>query len=146
MVDWDCSICGLWFGLWRPCNFTPTHSLTGPVGQPFSSRLGGQWFASRGFVSLYQWPCLDWLLASPWDPCQQWEASLGFAPTMRKASCDHTLPSPVPFYSLQVLLLLATQWPVRGKVKLLGGSPVEALQFHSNTVSLLQWFNHFLPV
>ncbi len=25
--------------LWRPCNFTPTHSLTGPVGQPFASRL-----------------------------------------------------------------------------------------------------------
>ncbi len=23
-------------------NFTPLHSLTGPVGQPFASRLGGQ--------------------------------------------------------------------------------------------------------
>ncbi len=31
--------------LWRPCNFTLTHSLTGPVGQPFSSHLGGQQFA-----------------------------------------------------------------------------------------------------
>jgi hypothetical protein len=34
--------------LWRPCNFTPTHSLTGPMGQPFASRLGGQQFVSRG--------------------------------------------------------------------------------------------------
>jgi hypothetical protein len=33
--------------LWRPCFFTPIHSLTGPVGQPLTSRLGGQWFASR---------------------------------------------------------------------------------------------------
>jgi hypothetical protein len=33
--------------LWRPCNFTPTHSLTGPVGQLFASRLGGQRFAPR---------------------------------------------------------------------------------------------------
>ncbi len=34
--------------LWRPCIFTQIHSLTGPVGQPFASRLGGQRFASRG--------------------------------------------------------------------------------------------------
>ncbi len=34
--------------LWRPCNFTPTHSLTGPVSQPFASRLGGQRFAYLG--------------------------------------------------------------------------------------------------
>jgi hypothetical protein len=27
--------------LWMPCFFTPTHSLTGPVGQPFASSLGG---------------------------------------------------------------------------------------------------------
>jgi hypothetical protein len=26
--------------LWRPCNFTPIHSLTGPVGQPFAPCLG----------------------------------------------------------------------------------------------------------
>ncbi len=37
--------------------------------------------------------------------------------------------------SLQVLLLLATQWPVRTPVKLLEWSPVEALQFHFNTQS-----------
>jgi hypothetical protein len=35
------------FQLWRSCNFTPIHSLTGPVGQPYASRLGGQRFASR---------------------------------------------------------------------------------------------------
>jgi hypothetical protein len=29
-----------WGGaLWRPCTFTPIHSLTGPVGQPFASLL-----------------------------------------------------------------------------------------------------------
>jgi hypothetical protein len=27
--------------LWRPSNFTPLHSLTGPVRQLFASRLGG---------------------------------------------------------------------------------------------------------
>jgi hypothetical protein len=62
---------------------------------------------------LYWWLRHDWSLALPWAPCWQWEASLGFVPTMWKASCDYTLPSPVPFHSLQVLLLLATQWPVR---------------------------------
>jgi hypothetical protein len=30
----------------RPCIFTPIHSLTGPKGQPFASRLGGQRFVS----------------------------------------------------------------------------------------------------
>jgi hypothetical protein len=34
--------------VWRPCNFPPTHSLTGPVGQPFASCLGSQRFASQG--------------------------------------------------------------------------------------------------
>ncbi len=36
------------FPLWRPCSFTPLHSLTGPVGQPFASRPGGQRFTSWG--------------------------------------------------------------------------------------------------
>ncbi len=44
-----------WGGaLWRPCTFTPIHSLTGPMGQPFASRLGGQWFAYRGCTNS-QW-------------------------------------------------------------------------------------------
>jgi hypothetical protein len=30
------------------CEGTPLHSLTGPVGQPFASHLGGQPFAPRG--------------------------------------------------------------------------------------------------
>ncbi len=41
----------------------------------------------------------------------------------------------VPFHSLQVFLHLATQWLIRAPVKLLLGSPVEALQFHSNIQS-----------
>jgi hypothetical protein len=64
--------------LWRPCNFTLLYSLTGPVGQPFASCLGGQRFASWGctnsqwnrispvsVVSLHWWPWCDWSLASP---------------------------------------------------------------------------------
>ncbi len=34
-------------GVWRPYNFTPTLSLTGPVGQLLASHLGGQRFASQ---------------------------------------------------------------------------------------------------
>ncbi len=41
------SVAHVWSKMWRPCNFTPPHTLTGPVGQPFASCLGGQWFASR---------------------------------------------------------------------------------------------------
>jgi hypothetical protein len=33
--------------VWSSCILTPLHSLTGPVGQPFASRLGGQRLASR---------------------------------------------------------------------------------------------------
>ncbi len=64
------------------------------------------------------------------------DASLGFAPTMWRADLiAHHMPSPVPFHSLQALFLLATQWLVRALVKLLGGSPVGALQFHSKKQS-----------
>ncbi len=64
--------------VWRPCNFTPQHSLTDPVGQPFSFHLGDQQFASWGCtnsqwnrvspvsdVSLHWWPRGDWSLALP---------------------------------------------------------------------------------
>ncbi len=54
---------------------------------------------------------------------------------MWKASCDHTCLPPVSFHSSQVLFSLTTQLLVRAPVKLLGGSPVEALQFHSTTQS-----------
>jgi hypothetical protein len=44
-----------WGGaLWRPCNFTPIHSLIGLVGQLFASRLGDQQFAS-GVCTNSQW-------------------------------------------------------------------------------------------
>ncbi len=50
LEPWSCC----WGALWRPSNFTPTHSLTGPLGQPFASCLGGQWFASWGCTTS-QW-------------------------------------------------------------------------------------------
>jgi hypothetical protein len=46
------------------------------------------------------------------------------------------MPSPVPFRSLQVLFLLATQWPVKSPSQVAGGSPVEALQLHSNFIPM----------
>jgi hypothetical protein len=50
------------------------------------------------------------------------DASQGFAPTIWKANMiTHHMPSPVQFCSLQVLLLLSTQWLVR-PVMLLGGA------------------------
>jgi hypothetical protein len=39
--------------LWRSCNFTPIHSLTGPVGQPFASHLRSQRFTSQGCTQSY---------------------------------------------------------------------------------------------
>jgi hypothetical protein len=34
--------------MWSSCIITPLHSLIGPVGQLFASRLGGQRFTSQG--------------------------------------------------------------------------------------------------
>ncbi len=42
--------------LWRPCNFIPIHSLTGPMGQPFASRLGGHGSCTRDAPSLTMEP------------------------------------------------------------------------------------------
>jgi hypothetical protein len=46
---------------------------------------------------------------------------------------SHTFP--VQFHSLRDLLLLLTQSRIRALVKLLGGNPVEAQQFHTTTQS-----------
>jgi hypothetical protein len=46
------------FVSWRPCSFTPIHSLNGPVGQLFASHLGGQRFMSQACPHL-QW---NWVL------------------------------------------------------------------------------------
>jgi hypothetical protein len=54
-------------------------------------------------------------------------------PTMWKASCDDTMPSPVPLHSLELLLFLGIQWLVRAPVKLLGGAmwrPCNITQIH----------------
>jgi hypothetical protein len=54
--------------------------------------------------------------------CPSLDASVGFAPTMWKADViTHHLPFPVPFHSLQVLLLLATHWQVRATSQVAGG-------------------------
>jgi hypothetical protein len=54
VIQWRRQDAFYYMTLWRPCNFTPAHSLTGPVAQPFASRLGGQRFASRGCTNS-QW-------------------------------------------------------------------------------------------
>jgi hypothetical protein len=78
------------FQLWRSCNFTPIHSLTGPVGQPYASRLGGQRLASREaqthigtkflLLSLSRYigepNVIDYWPGHRLCPHQQWEASI----------------------------------------------------------------------
>jgi hypothetical protein len=34
--------------MWQPCNVTPIHSLTGPIGQSFAPHLGSQQFSYWG--------------------------------------------------------------------------------------------------
>ncbi len=135
--------------LWRTCNFTPIHGLPSLVGQLFASRLGGQRFASWGCtisqwnrvspvstVSLHWWP--QSLASRP-----SLGASQGFTPSMRGANLiAHHVPSLVPFHSLQVLIL-ATQWPVRALVNLLGGALWKLYNFtpiHSPTGPVSQLF------
>ncbi len=127
-------------------------------GQPFASRLGGQRFTYRGCTNsqwdtgflllvlshyigdpemIDHWPCAR-------SPRWQWDASLGRRTDNVKSWCDHTLPSPVPFRSFQVLLL-ATRWLVRAPGQVAGGEncgdPAISLQ---NTVSLVQWVKRLL--
>jgi hypothetical protein len=72
--------------------------------------------------------------------CPSLGASVGLAPPMWKDDViTHHLPSPVPFLSLQVLLLLATHWPVRAPGQVAGGGgepcggPTTSLQSTSLT-------------
>ncbi len=130
------------------------------MGQLFDSRLGGQLFASwgcthngTGFLLLV----LSCYIGDP-DMLGHWPR-----PRLRvdnrklheasrrnvKSQLWSHMPSPVPFHSLQVLLLLATQWPFKAPLELLGGGkpcggPAISLQY---TVGQLfasrlqgQWF------
>ncbi len=129
--------------MWRPCSFTPVHSVTGLVGQLFAPCLLGQKFASQGCtqtykkkhqgsrvsdVSLHWWPqCDPWSLATIGHLC--WQSHDGLS---------HWLPWPclrqfhsAPCWSSSSLL----SDQLNPLVKLLGDSPVEALQLHSNTHS-----------
>jgi hypothetical protein len=145
--------------MWRPFNFTPIHSPTGPVGQPLlpvygvsASRPGdAQTHNGTGFLLLRETPTrlINGLV-------------LGSVPTMGsftrlvlndvKSQLWSHMPSPVPFHSLQALLLrdgVAATYGLRSlmdskwcdlhiifglaPVKLLEGCSVEILQFHSNT-------------
>jgi hypothetical protein len=65
-------------------DFTPIHSLTGPVGQPFASRLGG---ATVGFPGVlphfWNWDLLLAMSCYIGDPdVMDHDAKLGSAPTM----------------------------------------------------------------
>jgi hypothetical protein len=145
MVTLELSFCGPW-------SFTPIHSLTGSEGQLFASRPGGQWFVSQKCTHTYNgtgFSCLRCLLPGPRSDQSPASTSLGwFTRVCTDSRRDHTShASLVPFCSLQVLLLLATQWLVRALFKLLGGGEpcggyVVSLQY---TVSLVQWVKYVLP-
>ncbi len=84
-------------------------------------------------VSLHGDPDIILLLA--WLPCSGHFTRL-HANNVNSDVITHRKLSLVSFCSLQVHLLPTAQWLVRAPVTLLeggGGSPVEVLQFHSNT-------------
>jgi hypothetical protein len=136
--------------LWR--NVIPIHSLTGPVGQPFASCLGGQGFASWGctnsqwnqvspvsVVSLHWWPWPDWSLASPRLCADNGKLHSALCRRCEKpAVITHCLPQ---FHSIPSESsssshhsdLLEPQSSCLGGGG--GGRPMEALQCHSNTQS-----------
>jgi hypothetical protein len=106
--------------LWRPCSFIPIHSHTGLVGQPFAPHLGNNGLRPWGKptltmepgspasdVSLHWWPRCD-----PWSPATIAPLSRDLATTLATSAAS-AMPSSIPFFSLQVLLLLAMHWPVQ---------------------------------
>ncbi len=124
--------------MWRPCNFTPIHSLTGPVGQPFASCLGGQRFASPGCtnsqwnrvspvsdVSLNWWPWRYWSL---W-PCLRWASSRNVIKLLCW-QCDNPTWSHTALLSQFHARCRSSFWLHNQHSRLLGGSPVESLQSH----------------
>ncbi len=127
----------------RPCNFIPIHSLTGPVGWPFASRLGGQWFTSRGCKNS-QWTRYLLLALSRYigdlDVIQLQALPL-FSGCFARLSANNvksqldrtsqTNPGSIP-----LPLLLTTQCPVKAPVKMLGGAlwrPCNFTPIHSLT-------------
>jgi hypothetical protein len=118
-----------WFILWSSCILTPLYSLTGPLGQPFASSLGGQWFVSPGMhphfwnwdstvsnVSLHWWPQCD-----PWSP-------VTIGPLTLATSCFSHPSCPSSYSHWRPQINATYRW---GKPQSLycGGSPVELSSF-----------------
>jgi hypothetical protein len=102
--------------LWRPCNFAPIHSLTGPVGQPFASCQGGS------AVHLLRMHKLT--------------NGTGFL--VLALSCYSGDPDVIRSLALAPLIGCFTRLcadNVKSPHQVTRGSPVEALKFHSNTQS-----------
>ncbi len=126
---------------WRPCSYSPIHNLTVPMGQPFTSGLGGYGSCPRDAltltmepgspvsnVSLHWWPQRNWsqtsLQAERFTrlPCHMVTTDITWLPQFHSECC-------------RSLLLFTTYWPVTAPVKLLGGRRVEALQLQPNIQS-----------
>jgi hypothetical protein len=88
------------------------------IGDPYVIRSLASLPFSGCFVKLHDNNVISQRLC-----CLSVGASLGFAPTVWRANLiAHHMPTPVPFHSLQFILLLPTQWLVRVPVKLLRGA------------------------
>jgi hypothetical protein len=115
---------GYWT-LWRPCSFTPniqSHLSSGSTicFPPSGSHPGDAPTLTMELGSM--------LVISRYIGDPTWSLITSYSSPPCSWSCDglsHWLPSPVPFPSLQVLLLLAKQWLVKPQSSC--WSPVEAL-------------------
>ncbi len=123
--------------LWRACNLTAfIHRSTGPVVHPFASRHEGPGFNPRGIlmwnrdspisiVSLYWWP---WCDLSLWPRLRRASSRTVTWPSCWQ--CDN------PTWSQTALLSrFSAHWRSSFQLhnwhsQLLGGSPVESLQYH----------------
>jgi hypothetical protein len=138
--------CIHWEALWSSCILTHLHSLNGPVGLLFASRLGGQRFTSWGCTHTSGTGIL--LLAMscyigdprrhPWSP-----AMIG--PLTLATGCFSHPSCPSSILIAGHRLVRRTTRILSGPDPLLGGALWAPAFSHHYTVSLVQWVNRLLP-